>query len=199
MKIEKLFLPLTVFAAVIAVYLAFRGTGNTNPASTIPNTASSGVPATYSSGGVVQPVNYDVPSIATSPNPLVLLSQPSNPNPQGNSQSDGSTGPAYLTFNQGPGKDLSKTKPPITATTMTCSGCSGGCQSCANQCNQSNAFPDGSGNTKLSSSRTRQLAQSTPGDWLKSAIDNTNAYLALEGNAPAIPTLTSYVPGGMIQ
>ena len=81
MKLEKLFLPLSIFAAVIAVYVFFRGQGNGAANLTFPSTASSGVPEAYTSQGQVQPVNYQVAAQPINPSPLITLAQPYNTNP----------------------------------------------------------------------------------------------------------------------
>lgn len=187
MNLEKYFLPLSVFTGVLAVYLYFRGSQG-NSASTVPNPASGGVPAPYSASGVVQPVSYNVPAMSVSPDPLVVLSQPQATNPDGTSNG---IPPPYLTFNRGPKNNLFMKPADLPSNSDGSCGCGCGqpAQSCANQCNASNSFVDGSGNTPLSSSRARQIANG--GDWMDNAMSNLNAYLALEGAAPAIPSLTS--------
>ena len=88
--------------------------------------------------------------------------------------------PSYLTHNFGPG--LALTKPmPFPQNPPSC-GCGGSCgmsspQSC-NTCNQSNAYPDGSGDTKLVSSRSLQLANSDPDRWLGAYASNAMSYVA---------------------
>lgn len=91
--------------------------------------------------------------------------------------------PSYLTHNFGPRHALTKPMP-VPQTPGGACGCGGTCgmpsPSC-NTCNQTNAFPDGSGNTKLNSSRATQFANSDPGVWLQQYADNAMSYV---GSAP---------------
>lgn len=189
MKLEKLFLPLSIFAAVVAVYIFFRGQGGAQVL-TVPSTSSSGVPESYSSQGQVQPINYTVASQPVTVPPVIALSQPYNTNPGGVENST----PAYLSYNLGPG-NLLNSPPPIPKSNANC-GCGSGCGSCANQCGAANSYSDGSGQTQLVTTRQRQNADSSPAT---TAIQNLNAYLALENVDTGTPNVTSWMPGGMIQ
>lgn len=193
MKLEKLFLPLTIFAAVIAVYVFFRKSGGSQTI-TAPSTASSGVPEAYTSQGQVQPVNYQVAGVPSDPSPATVLANPFSANPGGSPLGT----PAYLNYNLGPG-NLLNTPPVVTIPPESNCGCGGGGGTCANQCGVQNGFPDGSNTTPLDTTRSRQLAASKPGTWQPQAVANLNAYLALENQSVGTPDLTSWMPGGMIQ
>ena len=193
MKLEKLFLPLTIFAAVIAVYVFFRQSGGSQTI-TAPSTASSGVPEAYTSQGQVQPVNYQVAAVPSDPSPLVVLSNPFSANPGGTQTGT----PAYLNYQLGPG-NLLNTPPTTTIPPESNCGCGSCGGTCANQCGLANSFIDGSNQTELATTRSRQLAASEPGTWQPGAIQNLNAYLALENQSAGTPNLTSWMPGGMIQ
>lgn len=191
MKLEKLFLPLSIFAAVIAVYIFFRGQGGAQVL-TIPSTSASGVPESYTSQGQVQPIQYSVAAQPVNVPPVISLSQPYNTNPGGVQNST----PAYLSYNLGPG-NLLNSPPPIPTSDANC-GCGSGCGSCANQCGQSNSYSDGSGQTQLVTTRKRQNADSDASQWQPTAIQNLNAYLALENVDAGTPNVASWMPGGMI-
>lgn len=193
MKLEKLFLPLTIFAAVIGVYVFFRRSGGAQTI-TAPSTGASGVPESYTSQGQVQPVNYQVPGVASDPSPLVVLSDPFSSNPGGTPIPT----PSYLSYNLGPG-NLLNTAPDVTIPPDANCGCGSCGATCANQCGNINSFPDGSGNVPLSTTRARQLAASKPGTWQPEAIKNLNAYFALENQSYGNPDITSWMPAGMIQ
>lgn len=190
-SIEKLFLPLSVVAAVIAVYVFFRRSGGAQTI-TAPSTASSGVPESYTSQGQVQPINYQVAAVPSDPSPLVVLSDPFSANPGGTQTGT----PAYLAYNLGPGNLLNAT-PQIDAPESNC-GCDCG-GTCANQCGMQNAFPDGGTDSMLVTSRAKQLIASKPGTWQPKSIANLNAFLALENQSVGTPNLTSWMPGGMLQ
>jgi len=189
MKLEKLFLPLSIFAAVIAVYIFFRGTGGAATL-TFPSTGASGVTAAQSAGGQVQPVNYSVAAQPINPSPIITLSNPYDPNPGGVSNGT----PAYLNYNLGPGNLLNSPPAPATPPDANC-GCGGGCGSCANQCGAANSYSDGSGQTQLVSTRARQAFSAGPQTL---AIQNLNAYLAMENSDAGNPNVTTWMPGGMI-
>jgi hypothetical protein len=193
MKLEKLFLPLSIFAAVIAVYVFFRGQGGASTL-TFPSTSSSGVPEAATSQGQVQPINYSVAAQPVNIPPVVALSQPNNPNPGGVSNGT----PAYLNYNLGAGNLLNSPPIPFTPPDANC-GCGSGCGSCANQCGQQNSYSDGSGQTQLVSTRTKQSNGADTASWQPTAIQNLNAYLALENSDAGTPNVASWMPGGMIQ
>lgn len=191
MKLEKLFLPLFIFAAVLGVYIFFRKSGGAQTL-TVPSTSSSGVPESYSSQGQVQPVNYVVAAQPVDIPPVIALSQPYNTNPGGVQNST----PSYLSYNLGPG-NLLNSPPPIPVSDANC-GCGSGCGSCANQCGTQNSYTDGGGQTKLVTTRKRQNAGADTDQWQPTAIQNLNAYLALENLDAGTPNTTSWMPGGMI-
>jgi hypothetical protein len=193
---EKLFLPLAVVAAVIAVYTFFRKAGGSQTLTT-PNPGPSGVPASYSAGGVVQPVNYTVPAVPDNPSPAIILANPFSANPGGSTIPT----PPYLAYNLGPG-NLLNTAPDTSMIPPTSHcGCDSGA-SCANQCSSQcgsfNSFPDGAGTTKLSTTRGRQLAASSPGTWQPAQVANLNAYLATENMSSGTPDIASWIPPGSI-
>ena len=177
MKPEKLFLPLMVGAAVIGIYLLFRNTNSQSQALTVPNPSSSGVTQAASSGGVVQPVTYNVPATSISPDPIVVLSDPSNPNP---SSTPTTQPPAYLAFNFPPASNLSQTA--ATPATSESGGCKSSCNQCSKKssCNQANGFVDGSVSSPLASS-TARLVKNGGDTWIENTRNNINAYLSLEG------------------
>jgi hypothetical protein len=177
MKIEKLFFPLTVAAAVISIYLLFRNSAQTPQAFTVPNPASAGV---TSGASQVQPVNYNVAPISLQPSPLTYLQDPYATNPNGGGY--GGT-PPYLNSNFG-ANDLTKTGPaPATASGDTC-GCKSDC--CDKNCGAGNFS---GGVTPLASSRAVQVSNSSPMHYA-SVSENVNSYLANERGQPT-PTLTS--------
>lgn len=207
MDIQKLLIPLTAGAAVIGIYVAFRKQPGQIAAVT-PNPASSGVTGNFSGAGVVQPVNYNVPPVQLQPNPLIVLQNPTNPTPGtagGTSPSgadrtnpfspDGSP-PPYLAFNFGPSHDLSKQSPgPKQPKKKGGCGCS---DSCSSSCGQKNNFPDGSGDTPLSSSGARLVSNSDPNGWINDVLNNFGSYLDTLPSDNAIPNLGSYVqPAGL--
>jgi hypothetical protein len=201
-NLQKLVFPLMVFAAVIAVYIFFRQQGSANTTVTYPSTASSGVPASYTGAGVVQPVTYSVPAQAANPNNVVVLSNPYNTNPGGSPIQT----PAYLSGNLGAGNLLNNA--PVTnpnATPAANCGCGSGCGSCANQCGATGSggtsanFGDGVGTTQMYTTRKNQIAASDAQSWLPGAVQNLNSYLAVEQTGSGGPSLTSWMPGGMIQ
>jgi len=202
MNIERLFFPLTVFAAVVGVYVFFRSQ-NTAVQAVTPNTASSGVPASYTASGVVQPATFDVPALTMFPNANTVLKQPTNPNPNGPSLTADGLPPAYLTFNLGPRSDLNKAAQPVNTDSPGAGGGGCGCggckekQSCRNQCNQSNAFPDGGGNSKLASSGRRLVALSNPDSWLPNSRNNAESYIYSTGVNP-LQSLTNFSESGSL-
>lgn len=195
MKLEKLFLPLAVFAAVLTVYIFFRKSGGSEQAN-VPNPASSGVTLPYTQSGAVQPVSYNVPAINPAPSPLVLLQQPQNAFPQSPASNNGV--PPYLTFNFGPSHDLSKQSPSSSPNPLPLGmpdecGCNSGCGA---TCGLTGAYPDGAGNVQMSSSRSRQINDDP--NWITMASNNVLSYLALTGSAP-IPNLQSTPPPSPVQ
>lgn len=170
MTIEKFFMPLTVVAAVVGIYVAFRKEVGSQGV-IIPNPASAGVTAVQTTGGVVSPINYNVPPLATNPSPLVLMSDPSNPTPGFNAPV-----PAYLAFNFGPGLALNKAAPLPPAKPATGGGC---CDPCSGR---DYAFSDG-GKDSLVSTRSKQVSNSTPESWLPAATDNVDSYFKDYGEA----------------
>lgn len=191
MKLEKLFLPLMVFGAVVTVYLLFRGQGNVPSQIVTPNPASSGVPATYNFGSVT-PATYNVPAIpgAAALTPTALSSDPSSANPAGGGPSQV---PSYLTFNFGPGSDLTKgNATPASSDSSSGCGCnsspsnsSGSCVSCKSR----NSFPDGSSPTPLASSKAAAINDAGNDAW-KAPWKNVMDYLRAS-DPSAIPSLTS--------
>lgn len=192
MKLEKLFLPLSILAAVIAVYVFFRGEGGAQ-ALTFPSTSSSGVPEASTSQGQVQPIQYSVAAQPVNPSPIITLSEPYNSNPGGVQNQT----PAYLNYNLGAG-NLLNSPPALTPPDANC-GCGSGCGSCANQCGAANSYSDGSGQSQLVTTRARQNAGADTVQWQPTAIANLNAYLALENSDSGTPNVSSWMPGGMIQ
>lgn len=195
MKLEKLFLPLSIFAAVVTVYLLFRGRGNVPSQVVTPNPASSGVPATYNFGSVT-PATYNVPATPgpAAFTPTALSTNPSSPTPVGGGPTQV---PAYLTFNFGPGSDLTKGNAVAAQPVSSDSGC--GCggssqsKSCVS-CKSSNSFTDGNSPTPMASSKATAI-DNTPSGVLKRQWNNTMAYLA-SSDPNAIPTLTSQPQSG---
>lgn len=165
-----------VFAAVIAVYLFFRKSA---PATqTQPSTSASGLPLT-----TPQAQNYNVAPYQQTPNPLVMLAEPQSNDPGSGAQKP----PSYLAFNFGPSHDLTKTPTASAlreAQRKANSGCGGSCGTCKSRCNSSNVFPDGNGNTEMSSDRKRQI-EAQP-SW----IDNALANLADSGSVPTMQPLS---------
>lgn len=134
--------------------------------------------------GGSQIYNYDIPGITINipANASVakadatgLIGRTAVPDPT----TDNLPIPSYLTHNFGPRHAL--TKPMPVPTPPASGGCGGSCgmpsPSC-NTCNQTNAFPDGSGQSKLASSRAIQFANSDPKGWLPTYTDNAMAYVA---------------------
>ena len=193
MKLEKLFLPLFIFAAVLGVYIFFRKSGGAQVL-TVPSTAASGVSEAQSSQGQVQPMNWTVAAQPVTVPPVVALSQPYNTNTGGVNNGT----PAYLNYNLGSGNLLNSPPPPIPVSDANC-GCGSGCGSCANQCGTANSYGDGSGQTQLVTTRKRQNAGADTNQWQPTVIQNLNAYLALENIDAGTPNVTSWMPGGMIQ
>lgn len=195
MKLEKFFLPLSILAAVIAVYIFFRGNGQV--AATLPNPASAGVPGPYTlPGGGVTPVVYNVPAQQANPTAAMLLSQPSNPNPGSGPQNQT---PPYLSFNLGPYLNLTQDIAPVSAATIPSScGCGSAPEqnSACSACGTKNSYPDGTGSTPMSTSRRRQLLDSIPHLWLNDAIENLNTYGATVATAPEVPSLASSKESG---
>ena len=194
-KPEKVFLPLMIFAAVIGVYLLFRGSPTQSV--TVPSPASSGVPVSYTLSGGVQPATYAVQGTPASLSPAVILQDPMSANPGGNQRN---SPPPYLAFNYGPFHDLTKPLPdsmtqPATSGDCECGGSCGGSDSgsggCPTNCNSKNAFPDGQLSTPLSSTRSRQVNSSKPHEWLERAAANVRTYMGVEAGAPTVPNITS--------
>lgn len=135
--------------------------------------------------GGSQIYNFDIPGITTkipanaadaTASALGLQTRTSIPDP---TTSDLPI-PSYLTHNFGPRHALTKVMPVPQAPASSC-GCGGSCgmpSASCNTCNQTNAFPDGSGNTKLVSNRALQLAQSDPNEWLSTYTANAASYVA---------------------
>lgn len=189
MSLQKLFLPLSIFAAVVTVYLLFRGQGNVPSQVVTPNPASSGVPATYNFGSVT-PATYNVPVIpgAAALTPTALSSNPQSATPVGGGPSQV---PAYLTFNFGPGSDLTKNNA-VQASPVSDSSC--GCSSSKQKnscvsCKSSNSYTDGNSPTPMASSKAAAI-DNTPADALKQQWKNVMNYLA-SSDPTAIPSLTS--------
>jgi hypothetical protein len=200
MDVQKYFFPLGVAASVIAVYALFRNQQNAgqNTIATYPNPASSGVGLPVSdpsqTQGTVAPVSYNVPATQLAPSPIVVLQNPLNPNPQASdpSQTQDNGAPAYLTFNFGPQSDLNKTpaskkqlaqaQPGVDQSHDGCGCGSSSCGGSGPQCGQQNAFIDGNGNVKLSSSKKNQLRAQN--NWLSPAQQNMMAYLQSEEGGP---------------
>lgn len=194
---QKIFLPLTIVAAVVGIWAAFRkSAGGTTVV--LPNPASSGVtpsvgaqPYTFDTNiPGVSPVAIPLPSMPTLPSYIPSIA-PGIPGNAAQAISDSTNGPpqtiadpttptpAYLTHNFGPRLALTKKMP--TPEPPASSGCGGSCgmpSPACNTCNQTNAFPDGSGQSKMSSSRALQFAASSPGVWLQPWTDNAMSYLA---------------------
>lgn len=208
---QKLFFPLTIAAAVIGIWAAFRKQDGTT-AVILPNPASSGVTPSAD----VAPYTFDTPQLASPPSNTQALANPWSNNPGGSqvynfdipglttqipanaavakmdstgegtrtSVPDPTTSshpiPGYLTSNFGPRHALTKPMPVPQSPAGSC-GCGGSCgmpsPSC-NTCNQSNAYPDGSGDTKLVSSRALQLVNSQPEEWLGAYAANAASYVA---------------------
>ena len=180
MKLEKLTLPIMVAAAVIGIWLLFRGSNSTPTAVTLPNPSSSGV------APGVQPVNYYVPATSISPSPLVVMQQPTNPNPAAPAPA---SAPPYLVFNLSPLQNLASNPPEPVTTGEGNGGCKSSCNQCTKKssCNQPYGYPDGATATPLVTTRARQVNQAGP-TWIQKAQANINAYLALE-NQPAISNI----------
>ena len=195
MKLEKLFLPLSVLAAVIAVYVFFRGTGSNPQTLTTPSAAPSGVTAPLSAGGLVTPITYSVATQPVSVPPVVVMSDPFSANPGGTTIPT----PPYLSYNLGSG-NLAQPSP-ITQTPATdscCGSCGQAASTCGNICGKKNSYVDGNGNVALNTTRKQQLAKSNPSTWQPKALSNLDAYLATENNEGG-PSLASWMPSGMIQ
>lgn len=191
MKLEKVFLPLMVFAAVITVYLLFRKSGGV-PSALTPNTSSSGVPATYSNSGVVQPATYNVPPIVPLGNPNLISLNPSSNSPT--SQNGDTSVPAYLTYNMSPGNDLNK-QPTYDISKQSTCGCSGCKQTTCNTCKSAYSFTDGT--TKLSPSKSK-LIRNAPDSQLRRLNANLIDYANTESSS-TIPTLTSTQASGSLE
>jgi len=186
MKIEKLFFPLFVAAAVISIYLLFRGQQSQQPFTQVilPNSASSGVPAPYSAGKVVLPNQYPIGSLsAQQPSPQQASADPLNPGVP--------HVPHYLTFNMGPGNDLNKPMHPAHHRKHGCS-----CKSSCVVCKSSNSFVDGSSPVMLASSTTSQIEQNT--EVLPSVYENTMAYYQADDPASVV-SLTSPMASGNVE
>lgn len=188
---QKFFFPLTIVASVAGVWLLLRGSNSGQV--TVPNSASSGVPATYTESGVVQPVVYEVPEspTPTGVSPATVLSDPYATNP-GGTPNNGT--PAYLSYAQPPQNNVVKgallsqqSTPSSSPTGCSCkkSSCSSGCGNAG----KSASYVDGNQTTPLASSRGAQLVLSGH-NWLESAAQNINGYNA-SLSSPAVPTLTS--------
>lgn len=199
MDAQKLFFPVAVGAAVLGIWATFRKTPAV--AAMTPNPSGGGVVGPYTQNGVVQPMSFPVAPVQLAPNPFILLSQPTNPTPGSNGGDSPSarrkSPPNYLAFNFGPSHDLTKqATPPKTKKKNGC-GC-GSCESDCNTCAGRDTYPDGTGNTPLSSTRTRQFYNSTPSDWLDFVENNFDSYLSTQSSDNGIPTLTSYVEPGTL-
>lgn len=179
MKPEKLFFPLMVAAAIIAIYLLFR---NPQPAATVqgPNTASSGLPTI-----TPQTQQYQVNPPTLTPTPLIMLANPFANDPN----STATKPPAYLSFNFGPSHDLTKTPTVPASTGKTGCGCEAeqcGCGSINNQ------FPDGAGCSKLASSGKRLIRSGGNDPWQNVITNIQGADLNPE---PFTPALNPVLPG----
>jgi hypothetical protein len=94
MKFERVFFPLMVFAAVIAVYLFFRKAAPAATTSFVqPSAAGSGIPNTATEA----PQNvYNIGAPQYTPSPLVLLSDPSSNQPAAPTTEGKRAGGGYL-------------------------------------------------------------------------------------------------------
>jgi len=195
MKIEKLFLPLFVFAAVVTVYLLFKNQENLPTQVVVPNTASSGVPSSYTQSGVVQPAVYNVPPISavSTPPPTLLSSNPQSVAPAGGGPQQV---PAYLTFNLGPQSDLNKQPASQGAATTSsgCGGCSGKKTKQCVTCKSKNSFTDGNSPTPMASSRAKAINCQPDDAWI-APWKNVMDYLK-STDVSGIPSIAGYQPSG---
>lgn len=197
MNVEKFIFPVTVSAAILGIYAFLRPRNDAPLQATTPNPASSGVTGPFTQLGAVQPVTYNVPAVSSQPLPLDVLRNPYHTNPGGSgSSTDNGQAPIYLTANFGPGADLSKQQPPLKSP----DSCGCGCEEkkCSNSCNTKNAFPDGAGNTQLSSSRRRQAANSDMPEWFPGVLDNLLSWYASDNSREA-PSLTNFPEDGSLE
>lgn len=190
MKIEQLFFPVTMVAAIGSIWLLFRK-GATDTVTQMPNPASSGVTLP---GGGVQPVHFDVPAIPANLHPAIYLKDPYAAFP--GSGDDQKMPPGYLTFNFGPPRDGTKQPSPSPD---SC-GCGGSCktQDACSKCSGGNQYGDGNGEQKMNTNRAAQLAESQPDKWLNNLLRNTAGYAQLESVNTDTPSLTSLKPGALL-
>lgn len=193
MEIQKLFLPLSVVASAIAVYVFIRN-GNPNQQTLTPNTASSGVPASYTLSGVATPASYqlDQVSIPTNPTPAQTSAAPSSSNPGGGNSS---SIPPYLTFNFWP--TPTATLPGGSASQPATACCGSGKSSPCSSNQIGSGYMDGGG-TKLAASSTQQTTGATSDAFIQSWGANVAAYAAME-TGPQIPSLTSTSQSGSLE
>jgi hypothetical protein len=163
--VEKFFFPVGALAGVLAVYFWLKKPAVPAQANQ-PSAAPSGVP-----NYTPEAQQYQVNPSTYTPSPLVLLSDPFSNKPAGTTNKPAGTTtedaasqkpPYYLAFNFGPSHDL--TKVPMQPKKKDSGAC--GCKSSCDTCSQAqNTFPDGTGATKMSSNRRRQIEVTPPGAW----------------------------------
>lgn len=180
MDFNKHFLPVIILGAIGATYYYSKNYGGNN-AATVPNPASGGVtgPSTQPAIGVqtdVTPVYYDAKTWDQNPSQNQVISNPYAAFPGSPLQ----TPPTYLAFNFGPSHDLTKQAAVLNQ---------------QNPADATNAYIDGTGDTLLSSSRSRQVSNDP--NWIDSAIQNINNFLSMESGYTS-PSLTSLTQSGSL-